>query len=90
MKADVYDHFERRCPRLGHRVGFEYCRTCGPEGAVCPKTADCWWEYFDIVAWLRVHLTEAAFQKLAAARPQPKVLSLVELIAQAKARNSKQ
>lgn len=81
-----YDHQERRCPRLGGPVTFAYCR-CGDAGnAPCFKIFDCWWERFDVVALMRYHLPPEDFDRLCQARPAPKISSLLEIIAQAKAR----
>jgi hypothetical protein len=76
----------RRCPRLGHEITFEYCRR-QDGGTVCPRILDCWWETFDVRGYLREHLSEEEFAALSE-RPPPKekVLSLVELIEQAKKR----
>jgi hypothetical protein len=83
------DNLERRCPRLGHEVRFQYCRLSGDEGNPCWKTLDCWWEYFDVLRYLRAQLPEAAVEKLLDARPKPKTIQLVELIAQAQQRLNK-
>lgn len=76
----------RRCPRLGHDITFEYCRS--QEGdSVCPRILDCWWETFDVRGYLRENLSEEEFAALSERPPaRPKVLSLVELIEQAKKR----
>lgn len=84
IRSDTYDKFERRCPRLGGPVKFVYCRTCGHEKSICHKIADCWWEYFDITGYLKTTLPEHEFKALAAAKPKPKIASLMEIIAQAK------
>ncbi len=93
MNVDVKnnDHFERRCPRLGGPVRFQYCReTPRPggdnENKACFKIFDCWWEYFDVVAFMKEILPEDRFEELAQSKPKPKVASLFELIEQAKAR----
>jgi hypothetical protein len=85
------ENLERRCPRLGGTVPFTYCRICGEDGTYCFKVLDCWWEYFDVAAYLREQLTDEEFQHLTATRPKPKTTSLFELIQQAKERvaNSK-
>lgn len=85
MKTEPPDGLERRCPRLGGPVSFQYCRTCGREGFYCWKVIDCWWERFDVVSFLKANLTEAEFESLAAAKPEPKITSLVDLIRQAQA-----
>jgi hypothetical protein len=74
----------RRCPRLGNPVPFNYCEVCGDDQQPCFKILDCWWEHFDVVRYLKDHLPENQFNQLMAARPKPKVSSLIELIEQAK------
>ena len=78
----------RRCPRLGNPVPFEYCEVCGDDQQPCFKILDCWWEQFDVVQYLKDNLAEDQFNRLMEARPKPKVTSLLELIDQAKSRNS--
>jgi hypothetical protein len=82
------DQIERRCPRLGGPVSFGYCRTSGEDHCVCWKILDCWWESFDVVTYLQNALSEERFNQLVHAKPKPKVVSLVELIEQAKKRIS--
>ena len=77
----------RRCPRLGNTVPFKYCKTCGDDQQHCFKILDCWWEYFDVVAYLKEKLPEDQFNQLMTAKPKPKVTSLVELIEQARQLN---
>ena len=78
------DRLERRCPRLGGSITFGYCRTSEPDRQPCGKIFDCWWEFFDVVAYLKETLHEDAFRRIADYRPKPKVSSLVELIEQAR------
>jgi hypothetical protein len=84
------EHLERRCPRLGGDVAFGYCKACGKGKAPCFKVFDCWWERFDVVAYMKGCLSPDAFDALSASRPQPKVASLVELIRQARERASRE
>jgi hypothetical protein len=44
--------------------------------------------YFDVVQYLKDNLSEDQFNHLMEARPKPKVASLLELIEQAKSRNT--
>ena len=81
---DTYDHLQRRCPRLGSDVTFQYCRESSGSHLPCFKIADCWWERFDIMAYLHTILSEEDVSTLMTTRPKDKVLTLVELIAQAK------
>jgi hypothetical protein len=84
------EHLERRCPRLGGDVAFAYCMQCGENDAPCFKVCDCWWERFDVVAYLKARLSPEAFARIAVHRPPPdKVCSLVELIRQAQERAAK-
>jgi hypothetical protein len=82
------DQIERRCPRLGGPVSFGYCRMSGDDHSVCWKILDCWWELFDVVTYLQNFLSEERFNQLVHAKPKPKVVSLVELMEQAKKRIS--
>jgi len=76
----------RRCPRLGHEVTFEYCRAQAG-GGVCPRILDCWWETFDVTGLLKASLPREEFESLLVSSPRaPKVVSLVDLIEQAKKR----
>ena len=79
----------RRCPRLGSPVAFSYCLRSDLEQP-CFKVVDCWWETFDIVQYLKDHLSEDQFGRLMNARPKPKISSLVEAIEQAKQRMQEQ
>jgi hypothetical protein len=82
------DKLEMRCPRLGGSISFQYCRTCGDDDLPCWKIADCWWESFDVMAWLKANLSESQLATLLEHKeqPQPKVSSLIELIEQARNR----
>ena len=90
---DEHDTREIRCPRLGHEVTFRYCRT-QEEDTLCPRILDCWWETFDVHAFLENNLPPEQFrlqQKILEHHPPPKVASLVELIDRAKeARRAKE
>jgi len=78
------DTREKRCPRLGGPIPFKYCMDQGDNKGPCFKIMDCWWEDFDIKAYLEMNLSPAALDKLTASKPPAKVASLVELIEQAK------
>jgi hypothetical protein len=80
------DHLERRCPRLGGAVTFKYCRISGDQDLPCWKIFDCWWEYFDIMDYLRQNMPGKSFLRLVQTKPKSKISSLVELIEQAKNR----
>ena len=77
------DDYQIRCPRLGHQVAFSYCRT-ESRGLPCFKTLDCWYNHFLVEDWLRKELKPEDWDTLFNRPPKPKVLSLVEMIEQAK------
>ncbi len=77
------DQFTIRCPRLGHQINYSYCRFEN-NGLPCFKTLDCWFPHFDVQANLRDQLTEDEFKKVFQKNAPPKMLSLLELIEQAK------
>jgi hypothetical protein len=79
---------QRRCPRLGDLVRFSYCRSCEQGQQTCFKVFDCWWEYFDVVDYLRRELPINEFERLATTQPANKVTSLLDLVAQAQQRCS--
>jgi hypothetical protein len=77
-----------RCPRLGHELTFGYCRQ-ESRGKPCRLILDCWWERFDARAFLQANLPQeemAQVERVCSAPPPSKVLSLVEIIQQAKDR----
>jgi hypothetical protein len=75
--------YKIRCPRLGHQIAFSYCRKENL-GLPCFKTLDCWHPHFRVEQHLRAELTPEEWQKTFTRRPKPKMLSLVELIEQAR------
>ncbi|MFP4444999.1 MAG: hypothetical protein ACLFPD_01970 [Desulfosudaceae bacterium] len=85
-EEDMPQGMERRCPRLGHQVRFSYCLACGEDEGPCWKVADCWWEYFDVVAYLRENYPEPVVTRLLTAQPPSKAASLVALVRQARER----
>ena len=78
------DTVKIRCPRLGHQISFSYCRREN-QGLPCFKTLDCWHSHFSVVAYLRKELTPEQWKMVFMNRPKQKVLSLLDLIEQAKA-----
>jgi hypothetical protein len=88
MKKDVTpprEDYEIRCPRLGHQITFSYCRRENM-GLPCFKTLDCWFEHFLVEEYLRKELEPEEWEKVFSRPPKPKMLSLVELIEEAKKR----
>jgi hypothetical protein len=76
-----------RCRRLGHEVTFGYCRQ-ETGGKPCRLIMDCWWEQFDVRAFLQANLSAEEMAQVAWAgeSPPPKVVNLFDLIQQAKDR----
>ena len=74
-----------RCPRLGHQVPFSYCRLEN-KGLPCFKTLDCWHERFSVEEFLQKKLTPDQWEKAFKKSKTTKLLSLVDLIQQAKKR----
>jgi hypothetical protein len=80
--ANCNDERVRRCPMLGHRLEFAYCRN--PEAPLpCRKIFDCWWETFDITSYMERWYGEEKIKEILRP-PKTKVLSLAELIEKAR------
>lgn len=77
------DDVKIRCPRLGHQINFAYCRVEN-HGLPCFKSLDCWYQYFQVEAYLRGQLTGEQWDSVFSKPPQPKMLSLLEMIEQAR------
>jgi hypothetical protein len=78
-----HDDRLRRCPALGHEVPFSYCRAPGRD-LPCRKIFDCWWETFDVAAFMKQHYTPEQLQQITAPPPS-KASSLIDLIRRAQA-----
>ena len=77
-----------RCCRLGHEVNFGYCRQ-ESRGKPCRLILDCWWERFDVRAFLQAHLSEEQMsdvERAGTSPPPAKVLSLLDMVKQVKDR----
>lgn len=77
------EDFQIRCRRLGHDIPFSYCRKEN-KGHPCFKIIDCWYEHFLVEDHLRKELDPDEWDRLFEGPPKPKLLSLVELIEQAR------
>jgi len=77
------DDFEIRCPKLGHHLAFSYCRAEN-KGLPCFKIIDCWYGHFMVEDFLRRELEPEEWVRVFNRPPKPKVLSLIELIEEAK------
>ena len=77
-----------RCRRLGHEVAFSYCRQ-ETGGKPCRLILDCWWEQFDVRAFLQANLPAevmAQVERASNSPPPARVVSLLDLIEQARER----
>ncbi len=72
-----------RCPKLGHPIQFSYCLKERIE-LPCSKTLDCWFPIFQVENYLREKLSIEQWHEAFEKPPQPKILSLLELIDKAK------
>lgn len=78
--------FLLRCRRLGHEVTFGYCRQ-ETRGKPCRLILDCWWEQFDVRAFLSAELSAEDMAAVEQANDRPassKVGNLIDLIERAK------
>lgn len=82
------DDVNIRCPRLGHQINFSYCRSEN-RGLPCFKTLDCWFNQFNVHAYLKEQLSQEDFEKALLNKGKPKVMSLLDLIEQAKQKKKK-
>jgi hypothetical protein len=84
VEEDITSHDgrKRRCPMLGHDVQFSYCRAPGRR-LPCRRVFDCWFETFDVEAFIRGHFAEADIQQILAP-PTDKVSTLLDLIEKAR------
>lgn len=82
MPDQDVNNLERRCPRLGSDISFNYCLISGEDDGPCFKILDCWWEYFDVADYLRRNMPEAAFAELirTAEQPKNKIGSIIDII----------
>ncbi len=82
---------QRRCPRLGGSViTFSYCMISGSNDLPCLKIFDCWWETFDVAAYLKDVMAEPSFQQLleTVQKPINKISSIIDIINMAKQRQN--
>ncbi len=81
--------YQIRCPRLGHQITFSYCRTENL-GMPCFKTLDCWFQHFPVESHLKEELAPEEWEKAFCRPTKTKMLSLMELIEQAKQRKKEE
>jgi hypothetical protein len=78
-----------RCRRLGNPVPFSYCRFEN-KGLPCSMIMDCWYDHFMIEDFLREELKPDEWEKIFGKPPKQKVLTLIELIEEAKKRKTEE
>ncbi|MHC1724420.1 MAG: hypothetical protein AB9866_00060 [Syntrophobacteraceae bacterium] len=75
-----------RCPRLGGEVPLSYCLKEG--GSLpCARTLACWQPIFPIEVYLSKKLTQREWDECFNRQTKSKVVSLIELIEEAKGGN---
>jgi len=84
VAREKHDRKKIYCRKLGHHLTFHYCRTT-ESAKLCPKIVDCWFDIFDVRAFLEKHCTDAEMKPLFE-EPAPKVLTLIDLIEKARRR----
>ena len=83
---EQYDNEQGYCRKLGHHLEFKYCRS-EHHGKPCPLIFDCWFERLPIGEFMRDHYKPEDVSYITQGKPQ-KVNTLLDLIRQAKERNS--
>ncbi len=81
---DAHDTRTRYCPKLGHEIAFSYCRAPG-EDTPCRRIYSCWWQQFDIHAFMAEHYDHATRAKMAEPLPD-RATSLFDMLKQAQER----
>lgn len=76
----------RRCPRLGGQVPFSYCEDCEEGKNPCSKLFDCWWEFFDVVAYAEKKFSAEQIQTITEPTKKPRIFTIIDLIQQAQKR----
>ncbi|MEW6517242.1 MAG: hypothetical protein AB1439_10110 [candidate division FCPU426 bacterium] len=79
---EAHDSLTAYCRLLGHTVAFSYCRSQGLS-QLCRQILNCWFERLPIEEYIRAEFGEAELARLTRPSP-PKMLTLIELIEQAR------
>ena len=79
------DQLQLRCPRLGGEVTFGYCQKEAGD-IPCPRIVLCWQPFLPVEVYLRQRLTDEQWNRWSTGKPKEKLVSLVELIEEAKKR----
>ncbi|HMK34903.1 MAG TPA: hypothetical protein VK463_07555 [Desulfomonilaceae bacterium] len=78
-----YEEKQIRCPRLGGPVSFGYCLV-ERRNLPCHRAIVCWSQSFDAEGFFREKLTDEEFDECFVQPPQPKIVTLIEMIEKAR------
>ena len=82
------DELWMRCPRLGGEAPFTYCLQEAGE-LPCHRIVVCWQPFFPVESCLRKMLSPEKWEEFTARKPKEKIVSLLELIEEAKRKADK-
>jgi len=82
-KRPPFEEIQIRCPRLGGPVSFEYCRVEDRQRP-CTRAVVCWSVHFDAESFFRETMTPEDFEERFHNAPPSKIITLVDLIEQAR------
>jgi hypothetical protein len=82
---ELYDDRPGYCRKLGHHITFKYCRSVA-DGLPCHKVLDCWFEQFPVNDFINGHYSQEEKGRFLSP-PQPKIISLLDLIKKAQEQN---
>lgn len=80
---EKFDNQEGYCRKLGHHLTFKYCRS-EDNGSPCRKVLDCWFEKFEVQAYIEEQFPEFKTKQTQSIRP--KTATILDLIQQAQKR----
>jgi hypothetical protein len=78
-----FEEMQIRCPKLGGLVSFEYCRIEERQGP-CRRAVICWSVHFDVERYFRGIVAPEEFEERFHKPPASKLVTLMELIEQAR------
>jgi len=78
-----------RCPRLGGEAPFTYCLQEAGE-LPCHRIVVCWQPFFPVESCLRKMLSSEKWEEFTVRKPKEKIVSLLELIEEAKRKAEKE
>ena len=81
MSIEEHDNRTIYCRMLGHEIPFSYCRQ-GAGSFPCRKIFDCWFQIFDIQAFMKEYFTDEQISEIVSP-PKPKITTLIDLIQKA-------